>query len=111
MTLSELTEIVKKHEEEYWDMTNGEAEYTRHTLEHLAKLMGKVGNVVEPREHGFEPSTDIIKTQVIPDLLYYALGMAQAHGVDLEEAFTERMQQNRAKITDRRNGILEQPSC
>lgn len=111
MTLDDLAAIVKKHEDEYWDMTNGEAEYTRHILEHLAKLMGKMGNVVEPREHGLEPSTEIIKTQVIPDLLYYALGMAQAHNVNLEEAFTERMKQNRAKITNRRKGILEQPSC
>ncbi len=110
MTIEQILQMVQEHEDAYWHAAKDEPSYTRHILEHLAKLMGKMGNVVEPREHGLEPSTDVIETQVIPDLLYYAAGLALAHGVDLERAFTDRLQQNRAKINLRRQGVLEKPS-
>lgn len=109
-TLNELQRVHQEFEREYWDAATDEAGYTRHTLEHLAKLIGKIGNIVEPREHGLNPSTEILKSQVIPDLLYFAIGLAQKHNIDLEEAFLDRLDQNAQKITVRRQGILEPPS-
>ena len=110
MQLSDLQKIHKEFESEHWDAAKDEEGYTRHILKHLAKLMGKLGNVVEPREHRLKPSTTVLKEQVIPDLLYYSLGLATKHNVDLEEAFLNRLEQNKEKISDRRKGILEAPS-
>ena len=110
MTLEELQQIHQDFENEFWDAPKDEPGYTRHVLEHLAKLMGKLGNIVEPREHGIEPSTDTIKREVIPDLLYFSLGLAAVNDIDPEKAYLERLKANQAKIEGRREGILESSS-
>ena len=110
MQLAEIVSLHEKFEEQFWDAAKDEPGYTRHVLEHMAKLLGKMGNVVEPREHGLEPDTKILKTQVIPDLLYFAIGLARKHEVNLEEAFLNRLEENGFKISHRRQGILEEQS-
>jgi len=109
MSLEELLRLHRQFEKKYWDVSKDEAEYTRHVLEHLTKLLGKIGNVVEPREHGLSPSTTRIEKEVIPDLFYFALGLADKHHVNLERAYLSRLKQNETKIKDRRRGILEEP--
>lgn len=110
MQISDLQLIHQRFEAEFWDAAKDQKGYTRHTLEHMAKLLGKMANVVEPHEHGLEPSTKIIEEQVIPDLLYYCLGLAAQYKVDPAEAFINRLEQNKVKMKGRRQGILEKPS-
>lgn len=98
MTLPELQKILAEFEKDYWVAPKGEDEQTRHIVLHLTKLIGKIGAISEKREHNFEADKSIIKIEVIPDLLYYALSLSEIYGVDLEKAFLERLEANRKKV-------------
>lgn len=108
MTLDELKKIFIEFEKEYWVAPKGQDEQTRHIILHMTKLLGKIGGIAEKREHGFEVDTSIIKNEVIPDLLYYAFGLSDIYNVDLEKAFLERLEANKAKINGWKDkGMLE----
>ncbi len=64
----------------------------------MMKLVGRLGAIAEPREHGLPVDLAPMKEQIIPDLLYYALSLASAHQVDLEEGFLARLEANRRKV-------------
>lgn len=99
MTLKELQNTLVEFEKEYWVAPKGENEQTRHITLHLTKLIGKIGAICEKKEHGFEADKNILETEVIPDLLYFALSLSQVHGVDLEKAFLARLEANKKKVT------------
>jgi len=97
-TLDELKKILTDFEQENWVAPIGEQGQTRHITLHMAKLMGKLGTVTEGWEHNFEMDLTQLKTEVIPDLLYYAIALAKVHGVNLEEAFLNRLEMNKKKV-------------
>jgi hypothetical protein len=68
-----------------------EAELLAHQCFHLGKLVGKVAAVCEAREHGTQSTTDQIKREVIPDLIIYALQLANLYDVDIDSGLVERM--------------------
>lgn len=99
LTINELRRILVDFENSpAWDAPKDEAGKTRHLTLHLAKLLGKIGSIAERREHSLEPDLTVLREEVIPDLLYYALSLAQAHGVDLQDAFLKRLDTNRARV-------------
>jgi len=58
-------------------------------------------------EHGFEANEDVITTEVIPDLLYYALSLSSNYNVDLEKAFLERLKVNTKKVDEwKKRGLV-----
>ncbi len=98
-SIKDLQKVLADFEKDYWVAPKGEDEQTRHITLHLAKLLGKIGAICEKREHGFEADKDVIKKEVIPDLLYYALSLSGIYGVDLEKAFLDRLEANKVKVT------------
>lgn len=101
LTLLELQQLLLDFENSpAWDAPKDEPGKTRHLTLHLAKLLGKIGTVVERREHGIEPELNTLKDEVIPDLLYYALSLASAHEVELQQAFLKRLDVNRVRVRE-----------
>jgi hypothetical protein len=68
-----------------------EAELLAHECFHLGKLVGKVSAVCEARQHGYPVTTDQIKHEVVPDLIIYALQLANLYDVDLDYELAERL--------------------
>lgn len=66
-------------------------EKVRHTNLHLAKLLGKLSNYCEKKEHGEDCSPQQIREEIIPDLLVYALWLAREFNVKPEEEYFKRM--------------------
>ncbi len=93
-TLTELQSMLRDFEAESWDAPDYEAGKTRHIALHLGKLLGRISEVAERREHALEPPLNDLHERVIPDLLYYALSLAEAHHVDLQDAFIKRLHAN-----------------
>ena len=98
LNLNQLQIILSEFENKYWDAPKDEVGKTRHINLHLSKLMGKIGEVTERREHSLDRDTTILKEEVIPDLLYFALSLAEIHDVNLQEAFFERLEQNKIRV-------------
>ena len=75
----------------YCDINEG-FEKVRHILLHLTKATGKMASYCEQMEHR---KTDISPSQIInevtPDLLFYALQLANHYKVDLGEKYLERV--------------------
>lgn len=102
-TLTQLQDLLQEFEKENWVAPRDQKSVTRHITQHIAKLLGKLGTVTEKWEHGFEPDLTQLKTEVIPDLLYYALNLAHSQNVDLEEAFINRLGINKQKVDNWKN--------
>jgi len=100
MDLDKLRQTLAEFETKYWDAPADEAGKTRHIALHIMKLAGKLGTIVERREHGLEPGLEQLKNEVIPDLLYYALSLSLAHDVELEKAFLKRLEGDKHRVTD-----------
>jgi len=67
----------------------------RHTYAHMGKLFGRLAEYVQMIEDGhadFSPKE--IREKVIPDLLVYAVWLAEEFGVNLEEAYLKRFRGN-----------------
>lgn len=92
VNISELAKIHAKHTEQYAPKED-RLETLRHFLEHLSKMSGKVGDCVEPVRHGGELNTRQIETEVVPDLLYWALHLCNEFNIDLEKAYQIRIAQ------------------
>lgn len=99
-TIQELDTISQEYEKDLWVAPDSRKGKTRHILLHMNKLIGKLGGVVEKWEHDLPVDESVIKTDVIPDLFIYALMLAREEGVDLEQAFLDRWEANRAKVGD-----------
>jgi NTP pyrophosphatase (non-canonical NTP hydrolase) len=97
-SIADLQQLLQEFEKQNWVAPRDSQSVTRHITQHIAKLVGKLGTVTEKWEHGFEPDLTQLKTEVIPDLLYYALNLAHTHDVDLEQAFLNRLEINKDKV-------------
>jgi len=72
----------------------------RHTYAHLGKLIGRVASYVHNVEEGRTVSEERrdMKNKIIPDLLVYAVWLAEEFGVDLEEAYLKRFLENLKRL-------------
>lgn len=68
------------------------AEILKHTSFHLAKSLAKITHICEQEEHNIHVSPDIIRDEVVPDLLIYAIQLANLYDVDLDKKYSERIQ-------------------
>jgi hypothetical protein len=69
-----------------------EAEILAHKCFHLGKALGKVSTVCEAADHGSACSTEKIVQEVVPDLIIYAMQLANLYDVDLDSLFVERIE-------------------
>jgi len=91
--MKELQERQEEFDRKYWEH-NEFGEKIRHINLHLGKLLGKISTYSEAREHGKEHSVDQIITEVVPDLLVYALQLSNLLGIELDTQYVTRLEDN-----------------
>src|SRR3989344_8158199 len=95
LTIEQLQKLQRQYDKRFVaDEFTGFAKI-RHTYVHMGKLFGRLAEYVQMIEDGhadFSPSE--IKEKVIPDLLVYAVWLAEEFGVNLEEAYLKRFRGN-----------------
>jgi NTP pyrophosphatase (non-canonical NTP hydrolase) len=96
--IKDIQEILNDFEKDYWIAPEDKKGKTAHIVFHMTKMLGKIGSQCEKVDHGFNADEDLIKNEVIPDLLYYALSLSNIYDVDLEEVFLNRLETNKKKI-------------
>ena len=98
LTLKELSRELIEFEKDNWLIGNDVIKKTRHISLHLGKLLGKISEVTERREHDFEPDLSLLKKEVIPDLLIYALQLSNLYKINLQNAFFQRLEHNKKRV-------------
>ncbi len=101
MTLSELQQQRREADKNYWDNRETIDEWTRHVLERITKAADKMSDFCSQRARKVNVSDAVIRTEVIPDLLGYALQLANLFELDVEEQYQQRVNEVRAKIEKR----------
>jgi hypothetical protein len=97
MTLIELQQLQEKFDAENWQLNSDELEKLRHITLHTAVLLGKLGRYCERQEHSLDSDKAIVVEEVIPDLLIYALQLANLTGENLENLYHRRLEVNRRR--------------
>ncbi len=98
MTLHDLQQERKVFDEKFWDKKENIDVWTRHVLLHIGKMVGKLSTYVEQREHKVTVSDEVIRSEVIPDLLGYSLQLGNLFDVDVEKAYQGRLKQVEEKM-------------
>lgn len=65
----------------------------------MGKLIGKLSTYFERQEHGENYPTNQIQEEVIPDLMVYALQLSNLLGIDLEDKYFGRLEENILHLT------------
>lgn len=94
--INELIDMQKGYDLLYWNEKNKHKDL-RHLQLHLNKMLGKISNITEPFEHGELKGFNELESDIIPDLLIYALHLAHNHykySADLEKAYRNRLSRN-----------------
>jgi len=101
LTLKDLQELQGTYDERFVAQKGfvGFAK-VRHTYAHIGKLFGRLAGYIHDKE---EPgrkdlSDEEIRTKVIPDLLVYSAWLADAFGVDIEQAYLTRFAGNLKRL-------------
>lgn len=100
LKLEELMEHQNQFDANNTEITSG-FEMIRHTTLHLSKLLGKIAEYCETREHSDKSrysNVNKVTNEVIPDLLVYALQLSCEFDIDLEEVYLKRLQGNQGKV-------------
>ncbi|HLD00155.1 MAG TPA: hypothetical protein VJC39_00245 [Candidatus Nanoarchaeia archaeon] len=98
MEIEELQKIQKEHDYEYWDHDSNELENIRHITLHVGKLLGKLAAYCEAHEHQRNFPTVQIKDEVVPDLLFYGLHLANMFNLQLDQQYLQRLKQNKERL-------------
>lgn len=100
MNLKELQKVQKKFDEEFLTYPNNqnEIEKIRHLTLHLGKLLGKISTFCEASEHNRHTNKNQIKNEVMPDLLFYSLQLANLYHLDLEKYYIKRLEEDKKRI-------------
>lgn len=100
MNIEEAQHHQQAYDDVYYDQrhTVDELSCVRHVTLHLGKLLGKLSTVVEIKEHGNEASSDVIRNEVVPDLFFWALHLANRYNLDLEQVYLDRLAINKKRI-------------
>jgi hypothetical protein len=82
--LPEAQENQREFDERYWDVGTADS-YAKlqHITFHLGIAIGKLSRYCERHEHGSESDAAVVRDEVTPDLLIYALQLANLTRVDL----------------------------
>lgn len=98
LTLKKINKELLEFEKDFWVVSKDNEGKTRHIALHLGKLIGKIAEVTERREHSLKPDLKVLKSEVIPDLLIYALQLSNLFKVDLQTAFFKRLEHNKRRV-------------
>lgn len=98
LTLKGLQKLQSEYDERFIAERFSGFNKIRHTYAHLGKLMGRLADYVEASEEERNPSSEDIKTKVIPDLLVYSAWLAKELGVNSEEAYLRRIVENLKRL-------------
>ena len=60
--------------------------------------MGKLSKYCEAREHQTNFPSDQIKKEVVPDLLFYALHLANMFNLELDQQYIKRLGENKQRL-------------
>lgn len=103
-SLDDLQNVQAKFDQEYLTYPNHYRpdDKIRHINLHLGKLVGKVSTYSEAVEHGRAADDSVLKTEVMPDLLFYALQLANIYDVDLEKVYLQRLEDDKRRIGNER---------
>ena len=93
MEIKELQKFQAEMDKKYWDHEGTIDESIRHITLHLGKLLGKLAAYCEEVDHGKKTSQEIIRNEVVPDLLMHSLRLANLTGVNVEEKYDKRAEQ------------------
>jgi hypothetical protein len=104
LTFAEAQGRQRTFDAEHWQVDESEFEKLRHITLHLAVLLGKLGRYCERIEHGKDIGPQIIVGEVVPDLVLYALQLANLLGVDLGDLYVARLETNAARSGRGENG-------
>lgn len=87
---------------EYFEINDG-FEKLRHTLLHLMKSTGRIATYCEAKEHGKSPDTNQMLHEALPDLLIYALQIANLYDINLGDAYEARLRVHKERVEEARN--------
>ena len=96
--------IQGEYDRAMWDISEPALANVRHIHLHLAISLGRLAQVLEPRDHaahgGHAPTPWNVEelSPVIADLVMHAAQLATTVGVDLGDTFTARYRQNAARF-------------
>lgn len=96
MDTKKLQAIQQDYDNEYWEVNYSEFEKIRHITLHIWKLMGKLSAYCERKEHGVDQTQDVLKDEIIPDLLVYAAQLGNLMNVDVGDTFLKRIERNKS---------------
>ncbi|GEM_PF-3082845 len=93
LSLTQFQRLQRRYDEEFWHHESTD-EDIRHITLHMGKLLGKLAAYAEATEHGEHPSIEPIRTEVAPDLAFYAFHLANALSLDLGQRYIQRLIEN-----------------
>jgi len=89
-----IQQFQEEYDDQYWEHDRTIHENINHVEHHLGKMIGKIATWTEAVEHGNNPSLDQLKNEVTPDLLFWALHLANLFALDIEEVYQKRLEDN-----------------
>ncbi len=100
MEIKDLQVFQKEYDKKYWAHNWSEQEKIRHITLHMWMIMGKLSLYCERQEHKKKLSKEIIKDEVVPELLLYTLQLSNLYDIkDLWEAYFKKIKENISRIT------------
>jgi len=91
LTLQDFQELQRAYDQKFIADEFTGFDKIRHTYAHMGKLLGRLAEYVQMKEDGHDDfSPTEIRGKVIPDLLVYAVWLAEEFGVNVEQAYLSR---------------------
>ena len=90
LELHTLADVQRAFDTLYWSAPATLRGKQHHILLHLIGAIGKLARLEEREEHGERPGETDLR-EVIPDLLVYAVQLADLHGYELATLYRERL--------------------
>ncbi len=105
MQLTELQQYQRDYDKNFYEINSPDFHKIRHILLHLTKTNGKLAAYCEAKEHRVNQNTSLdfeFSEEIIPDLLLYALQLANIFEVDLDEAYLKHLEANKKILEKKR---------
>lgn len=105
--LSALTQIIRLHDQDLWQVSDPPFAKLRHIHTHLSKCTGQLAGIVEPLDHFADSHGDSALASeewaedlapIVADLLIHAAQLADLANLDIGDALRSRWQRNAAKF-------------
>lgn len=98
MNIRDAQDMQRGFDAHHWAVNGDKEAKLRHIALHLAVLLGKIGRHCERAEHQLQPPGDVLTDEVAPDLLIYALQIANLFDASLEDLYNSRLHTNAGKL-------------